>query len=200
MDLSRWWPLEGAGDLRRTLEAAYGDPGRGYHDLRHLAEVFERLDELAVAGTRFERTTALLAAWFHDAVYDGRPGAEARSAAWARVALPEQGVDSAVVAEVARLVAMTEHHRPEPDDPEGCALSDADLAILAATPVRYAEYVADVRAEYASVPDEQFRLGRAAVLAELAAKPTLFATSHAQQHWEEAARRNLGRELLVLTG
>ena len=67
--------------------------------------------------------------------------------------------------EVARLVRLTERHLPADDDANGCVLSDADLAILAATPERYAEYAADVRREYAHVPDDLFRAGRAAVLA-----------------------------------
>ena len=82
-DLSRWWPLSGADGLRAELEAAYADPARGYHDTLHLREVLERLDELGPAGT-----AVVLAAWFHDGVYDGRPGDEERSAQWAERALP----------------------------------------------------------------------------------------------------------------
>ena len=74
-DLSAWWPLPGAEGLRAHLEAAYADPSRGYHDTLHLREVLERLDELGPAAMR-----VVLAAWFHDAVYDGRPDAEERSA------------------------------------------------------------------------------------------------------------------------
>ena len=134
-----------------------------------------------------------LAAWFHDGVYDGRPDAEERSAAWAETALA--GRDPDLVAEVARLVRLTESHRPAEDDRNGCALSDADLAILAAPPPRYAEYVADVRREYAHVSDDDFRAGRAAVLADLLAKPRLFQTTYAQERWEPTARANVEAEL-----
>ncbi len=190
-DLSARWPLADAEAVRDELLAAWADPARGYHDSRHLTEVLDRLDELADAGTSFDRVAVGLAAWFHDGVYDGRPGAEERSAAWAETAL----ADPDLVAEVARLVRLTETHRPAADDPNGCALSDADLAILAAAPTRYAEYLVDVRREYAHVSDDDFRAGRAAVLSDLLAKPDLFHTAYARERWEPAARANVEAEL-----
>lgn len=185
------WPLSGRDDLREALLAAYADPSRGYHDTRHLAEVLARIAELATS-TAFDRDVVVLAAWFHDAVYDGAPGAEERSARWALVA------DIPAAEEVARLVRMTEHHQPADDDVNGCVLSDADLAILAAPAGRYDEYTADVRREYAHVPDNLFAAGRGQILGELLAKPTLFHTAHARAHWESAARANVERELSAL--
>jgi predicted metal-dependent HD superfamily phosphohydrolase len=131
-------------------------------------------------------------------VYDGQPGAEERSAQWAEQALAGLGVDAGTVAEVARLVRLTESHRPADDDANGCALSDADLAILAADRHRYEEYAADVRREYAHVPDDGFRAGRAAILRDLLAKPHLFHTAYAREHWESPARANVERELVAL--
>ncbi len=191
------WPLADALDLRDALLAAYSDSARGYHDARHLTEVLERLDELAAAGTAYDRTPVLLAAWFHDAVYDGERDAEERSAAWAEESLPGL-VDGATVAEVARLVRLTESHRPDDADANGCALSDADLGILAAPRARYDEYAAAVRAEYRHLTDDVFTAGRADVLRELTAKPRLFHTAHGIAAWEEAARQNVERELAVL--
>ena len=68
------------------------------------------------------------------------------------------------MAEVARLVRLTETHTPDDADANGCALSDADLGILAAPRERYDEYVAAVRREYAHLPDDVFSAGRAEVL------------------------------------
>jgi predicted metal-dependent HD superfamily phosphohydrolase len=193
------WPLDDAPDLRDALLAAYADPSRGYHDVRHLAEVLQRLEELAAAGTTYDRTPVLLAAWFHDAVYDGERDAEERSAAWAEESLPGL-VDPATLAEVARLVRLTESHRPDDTDANGCALSDADLGILAAPRPRYEEYAAAVRTEYDHLADEVFNAGRTEVLRELVAKPHLFHTAYALSRWEEPARRNVERELSVLAG
>lgn len=185
------WPLPRHTDLRDRLTAVWSTD-RGYHDLRHLAEVLDRIAELGEA----DNTEVVLAAWFHDAVYDGAPVAEERSALLAERELAEvEGVDAA---EVARLVRLTEAHRPELGDRNGEVLTDADLAILAAPPERYAEYVAGVRAEYAAVPDDVFRRGRLAVLRDLADKPHLFHTAYARAEWEPTARTNLATEITAL--
>ncbi|WP_459971495.1 HD domain-containing protein [Nocardioides pyridinolyticus] len=197
MDLLVDWPLSGDRTLGAQLVASYAHPDRGYHDSRHLNEVLERLQELAAHGESFDLMAVVLAAWFHDSVYDAQPDAEKRSAAWAAEALPGL-VEPAVVDEVVRLVLLTEHHRPADDDRNGCALSDADLAILAAAPERYAEYVAAVRREYAQVSDPDFAAGRAAILRDLLAKPHLFHTPHARSSWEAAARANVAAELASL--
>jgi predicted metal-dependent HD superfamily phosphohydrolase len=193
-ELAQWWPSSLDDGLRVRLEGAYAT-GRGYHDLRHLTEVLEHVDELMERDDPV-REAVLLAAWFHDAVYDGRGDDEERSAQLAEQSL----ADTSLADEVARLVRVTEHHRPDADDVAGQVLCDADLAILAAPPERYASYVEGVRAEYAHVPDADFAIGRAAVLQDLLAKPSLFHTPAARDRWEEAARANIERELATSSG
>ena len=181
------WPLPDRLDLREELLAAYDRPG--YHDQRHLGEVLGRLAELGCDESP-DWDAVWLAAWFHDSVYDGDRDDEERSARWAETAL-----DEPLASEVARLVRMTADHRPDDGDRAACVLSDADLAILASGPERYAEYLADVRREYSHLDDATFGAGRAAVLRDLLAKPHLFHTPHARAHWEAAARANLEAEL-----
>ena len=190
--LAARWPLPALLDVRDALLEAYGSQTRGYHDVVHLTEVLDRVDELtAVVDT--DRTAVRLAAWFHDAVYDDAPQPEERSARWALRAL----AGTPYAEEVARLVRLTEHHLPGPDDPAGAVLCDADLAILAAAPQRYEQYTAGVRREYAAFDDATFAAGRLAVLEALAQGP-LFHTVHAREHWAPRARLNLGRELDAL--
>jgi predicted metal-dependent HD superfamily phosphohydrolase len=184
------WPLADRYDVRDALLAAYADPSRGYHDTLHLVEVLDRLDELTGAGVAFDPTAGALAAWFHDALYDGERDAEERSALWAEEALEGTGY----AAEAARLVRLTETHDPGADDPAGQALCDADLAILAAPRERYDAYVAGVRRDYAHICDADFARGRKAVLHDLAGRDQLFHTAYGREHWEPAARANLERE------
>jgi predicted metal-dependent HD superfamily phosphohydrolase len=191
MTLADRWPLPDRHDLRDELLRAWDRPG--YHDQLHLAEVLDRLEELRAAGVEHDPTTVALAAWFHDAVYDGADDDEEQSARWAEDALP-----GPVAGEVARLVRMTIEHRPADDDLAGCALSDADLGILAATAERYDAYAAGVRADFAHVGDDDFRAGRRAVLEDLAARERLFRTPQARELWEDRARINLERELEIL--
>ncbi|MEU5211961.1 hypothetical protein [Streptomyces sp. NPDC020742] len=182
-----------------NLLSRWGEPHRRYHTVEHLAAVLARIDELA--GHADDLSVVQLAAWFHDAVYrPDRSENEERSAALAERALPELGIGPARTAEVARLVRLTVTHAPEPDDPDGEVLCDADLAVLAGSPDDYAAYAAAVRAEYAFVPDPDFAAGRAAVLHQLLALPRLFRTPQGYDRWEHQARRNLATELDLLGG
>src|SRR4051794_19435948 len=183
-----------AGD---ELLARWRAPERRYHDAEHLAEVLDGVD--ALASFARDVTAVRLAAWFHDAVYEGRPGDdEQRSADVAEQVLTALGVPRQRVGEVRRLVLLTAGHDPAPGDDDGAVLSDADLAILASEPQRYGRYVRSVREEYSHVPEELFRTGRAAVLRALEAAPQLFRTPPARERWEAAARANLAAELTAL--
>lgn len=198
MDLPQHWPLPEAADLLDDVLTAYAEPTRRYHDTRHLGEVLARITELRDEGERFDPLTVTLAAFFHDAVYDGERDAEERSATWAEDALSAY-LDQAVVAEVARLVRLTETHDPAPDDISGRVLSDADLAILASPAQRYQEYAATVREEYQHLSDEEFRVGRTQVLEGLLEKESLFSTPFARISWEADARANIAAEMATLT-
>jgi len=181
-----------------ALLARWHEPHRRYHDAEHLADVLAGVD--ALAGDAADAAAVRLATWFHDAVYDSNPGSdERRSAELAAEVLTALGVPQERVAEVARLVRLTEHHDPVAGDADGAVLCDADLAILAAEPGRYGRYVAAVRAEYGQVPEPMFRQGRAMVLRALEAMPRLYRTAAGRERWEAAARANVARELSELT-
>jgi predicted metal-dependent HD superfamily phosphohydrolase len=179
------------------LLARWAEPHRRYHTLDHLRAVLAAVDRLAHLAA--DADAVRLAAWFHDAVYEGRAGwDEERSAQLALALLPRCGVPPGRVAEAARLVRLTAAHAPEPGDRDGAVLCDADLAILAAPPDGYAAYAAAVREEYRHVPDAAFAAGRAGVLSRLLAMPRLFRTPVARELWEERARANLAAELARL--
>jgi predicted metal-dependent HD superfamily phosphohydrolase len=187
----------------RKLISCWSEPQRRYHTVDHLVAVLDRVDELAahVRGldTIVDIDAVLLAAWFHDAVYrPDRSENEERSAHLAELALSEAGVPPDRTAEAARLVRLTVSHDPEPGDADGELLCDADLAVLAGTPSEYARYAAAVREEFAFVPDDRYREGRADVLRQLLGMPRLFRTAYAREHWEGIARRNLETEIELL--
>ncbi|MFB4297094.1 HD domain-containing protein [Actinomadura sp. NTSP31] len=209
MDLvGRWAALAGpqTRHIGVELDSRYGEPHRRYHTREHLAAVLDLVDELAgeEGGTAaepgtFDPDTVRLAAWFHDAVYDPeRADNEERSARLAARMLADTDLPAATVGEVVRLVELTATHAPEPGDRAGQVLCDADLAILGADPDRYAAYAAAVREEYAFVPEDLFRAGRAEVLNGLLALPRLFHTATARERYEERARRNIETELMLL--
>ncbi|MFI0483853.1 HD domain-containing protein [Actinomadura sp. 9N215] len=200
MDLvDRWVALAGphTRHIGTELDHRYGEPHRRYHTREHLTAVLDLVDELAEHAAAPD--TVRLAAWFHDAVYDPeRADNEERSARLAARMLADTDLPAPDVEQVVRLVELTATHAPAEDDRDGQVLCDADLAILGSEPAQYAAYAAAVREEYAFVPEELFRAGRAEVLNALLALPKLFHTPIAHERYEQRARNNLRTELMLL--
>ncbi|MGH8829433.1 MAG: HD domain-containing protein [Jiangellaceae bacterium] len=199
--LTRWIALvcasPGAEAAGRDLLARWSQPHRHYHAVAHLRAVLDAIDELITEA--HDADNVRLAAWFHDAVYDGRPGDDERASAdLARDVLGRLGLAPARVEEIARLVLLTADHDPAPGDPSGAVLCDADLAVLGGSPEDYAAYAAAVRSDYAHIDDAVFRTGRVAVLEALLAADPLFRTQVGRARWEATARRNLSTELALL--
>jgi predicted metal-dependent HD superfamily phosphohydrolase len=183
------------------LGARYAQPHRRYHDTAHVLAVLRDsallADELGLSG--HDRAIVALAACAHDVHYDGQPGDdERRSAEWAGSWLRRAGVAESDVSEVERLVLATIDHVADAADLTAQILFDADLAILAAPPEDYERYRSAVRAEYATVSDDAWRTGRAAVLTSLATRDPLFHTEPARARWEQRAKANLATELASL--
>jgi len=189
--------LHDAGDrFLHAILAAYQESHRVYHTIEHLIYVLERLDELSASIGREVPPAVILAAFFHDVVYDPLKGDnEELSALWAEDSLSQMGAYAALITEVARLVRLTATH--EATDFCGALLCDADLMILAEDPTRYRAYVEDLRREYGAVPEDIWRRERPAFLEGL--------TSHQLFHltgWEEREKRaeaNIEAEIASLT-
>jgi predicted metal-dependent HD superfamily phosphohydrolase len=197
MDLRDQWNrlLPHAQPLGEDLLARYAEQHRHYHDQRHLTEMLTTIDELA--GTADDVDAVRLAAWFHDAIYDPQadPGEnEEVSAQLAELELSAYGVEADRVAEIGRLIRLTAKHDCAPDDANGAVLCDADLRVLSLSAARYDEYAVGIRAEYAHIEDRDFARGRMTFLQSLS-ETSLYATDHGREHWEQAARDNLRREL-----
>jgi predicted metal-dependent HD superfamily phosphohydrolase len=178
--------------------AAYAQLHRHFHDQRHIDECLADLDGVRDLDERSRRVLRWAILW-HDAAYEpGHRDNEERSARLASTELSRCGVDKADVAEVARLIRLTEKHNPEDGDRIGAVMVSIDLAILGSEPERYSRYVADVRLEYAHVPEELWKIGRALVLERMMAKGTLFPDEGFRERLEEQARRNMEDEISSL--
>ena len=180
----------------RALLAAWSEPHRRYHSVRHLRDVLAGVEELADLAEDLDAVR--LAAWYHDCVYNGLPDDEERSALRAEMDLSRLGVPGHTVDEVARLVRMTVSHDPAPGDHNAEVLSDADLAALALPTEDYRRNTVAIRNEYAHIPDDVFSKGRRQVLLALLEGPGVFRTEPGRQRWEAAAQRNLRAELTEL--
>ncbi|WP_432559107.1 DUF4031 domain-containing protein [Granulicoccus sp. GXG6511] len=172
--------------LAEDLLDRWSERHRRYHDPRHLEHCLDSLATLGGAEQVVE-----LAAWFHDAVYEGRAGEDEEASAQLAEHALEGLLPRSHIGEVARLVRLTAGHRPQDTDDNGTRLCDADLAILGAEPARYARYTRDVRVEYAEVPLVEFRHGRRRVLAHLLGLDPLYRTPAGAGLWSAPARTNL---------
>lgn len=184
--------------LGEELLDRWGEQHRRYHTPTHLLAVLEALDVLLDPPDDALRRPVVLAAWFHDAVYQGASGDDERASADLAVKRLAGLIPSSEVREVERLVLLTIGHDPTEGDRAGQLLCDADLAVLGGSEAEYQRYAAAVRDEYAHIPDAAFIDGRRSVLAQLIALDPLFRTATGRQRWADRALRNLRHELDLL--
>src|SRR5262245_61110287 len=205
LDIQRWsalWRAAGAtGDPLPVLEqlrAAYSEPHRHYHNLRHIAEClgeFEPVRTLAQSQEAVE-----LALWFHDAVYDTTAADnEERSAVLARSCLSGAGVPDALVRRIERLVLATKRHDVSLDV-DAPVLVDIDLSILGQPQPRFLEYERQIREEYSWVPPKIFAEKRAEILRSFVARDRIYWTPRFYDLYEKPARKNLELSIAALSG
>ena len=186
-------------DLGGELLKRWAEPHRTYHTVSHLEDVLLSLNLLEIRGETIAPAT-LLAAWFHDAIYTGNAVRdEAESAAFAVKSLTAAGVCPALADQVSEfIVATTPGLSGDQVSTPLAHLLDSDLAIFGASAKRYGNYAVAVRAEYAQVPDADFRRGRAKILRSYLDRDRIYQTQCAQELWEERARINLAAEIDAL--
>lgn len=210
--LMRAWDslLPGYTALGEDLLERYEQPHRKYHTSVHLSEMLTALKTLYEQHHTATPRAVLLAAWFHDAVYEANPGEdEAASADLARTALTPLASTGSLtnreVTAIAHLIELTASHQLADGIEEytsgaltradAAFFLDADLAILAADSPRYTRYVAGVRAEYAHYTLDAFTRGRAAILQGFLNRTAIYASDTAHLLWDAPARLNLRTEL-----
>lgn len=183
-----------------ALEAAYAQPHRRYHSRAHIEACLTLLAGLEGLSSA-DRRLLEYAVWWHDAVYDPtRSDNEAVSAEMARSDLAALGEPATVADEVARLILLTKGHTVTAGDRLGALLVSIDLAVLGGAPADYNAYAAGVRQEYAHVPQDAFRAGRARVMQQFLDARAIYPDPAFRSRLEERARANIAREIADLSG
>ena len=196
-------------ELGESLLQAWEQPHRAYHHSGHLSQMLTDLDHLYAHCMQGSTSLPLvLAAWFHDAVYEGAPGEDERRSEQLAGASLEPLVTAGLLSEEElQLVRLLVHATATHELPESTELPagynpadiefflDADIAILAAEPARYRRYLRGVRSEYSHFDDEAFRIGRTSFLHSVLERERIFLSERARELWEEPARTNLCGEL-----
>ena len=196
-------------ELGERLLQAWEQPHRAYHHSGHLSQMLTDLDRLYAHRTQGSTPLPLvLAAWFHDAVYEGAPGEdERRSEQLASTSLEPLVTAGLLTGHELQMVSLlvratATHELPKSVDlPAGYEPADiqffldADMAILAADSARYRRYLHGVRSEYSHFDDEAFRAGRTTFLRSILGRKCVFLSEEGLQLWEEPAQTNLQAEL-----
>jgi predicted metal-dependent HD superfamily phosphohydrolase len=192
-------------NVYEILDKLYGGEDRHYHNWAHIgwcldiltAEFFE-VEPLPEWFTRVE-----LALWFHDCVYEPkRKDNEERSAHVLVGAASLLGLDPKLAADAAFDVGLTTHHYiPSKANSHAVPTQwvlDLDLASLGFSSARFDENSAQIREEYAFVPEDAFKAGRKAALQGFFDRPRIYLTEECHKRFEGQARDNLQRSIAAL--
>ena len=187
--------------LLEGLRTRYAEPQRHYHTWSHIEATlkhFRRWED------EFHHPEPVLwALYWHDAVYD--PLAQDNEEQSAQLLEREASghLTPEDTAFAAKMIRATAEHVVPPglnaqDTADLALFLDLDLFILGAPKSVYDRYEADIRAEYAFMPDDAFRTARTATLQGFLSRERLYFTQQAHREWEETARANLERAIAVL--
>lgn len=191
--------------LVQLLVESYTQPGRFYHNLAHIHDMYELLIPVGLGVcTNYERLVLEWSIWFHDIIYTPQSNRnEEESAELACKTLSHYtNLDNESLAGIKQLILATKTHTLGDGDEHwrrACeSLLDCDLGILAASPDKYEKYVDGIRKEYSHFSDEDFRTGRIRVLRNLLEKQSLYCTAYGKRALEAPARENILHELQKL--
>ena len=196
-----WARLRGSPDRAPNLDpllAAYEEPHRAYHNLRHISQMLHEFD--AMRDQCDAPDTVELAIWYHDAVYEStRNDNEEQSAALAGNDLRTAGLPDETIEAVVDLILATKHSSA-PTTRDARVLIDIDLSILGQPAQAFDEYERGIRREYAHVDEQAFRAGRAAILERFLARRNIFSTVQMREKYEASAGQNIRRSIAQLRG
>ena len=179
------------GLLWNEVAICYQEKGRHYHNLQHLADVLQQLEQVAAK----EWDIVLFATIYHDIIYSTTAkDNEGRSAEAAQKALSRLTVPQAVIDEVVLCILATRHHEPTGNMTIDL-FTDADMSILGRDKHTYAAYARNVRKEYSIYPDVLYNPGRKKALNSFLAMERIFKTEHFYDLYERRARENVAWEM-----
>ena len=189
----------------QDIAVRYNESQRAYHSLQHIQQLFGQFEQ--VKHNLHEPHIIALALFYHDVIYEPTcSDNELKSAEYAVESLT--GYLSAEQCQhIYALIMMTASHQIDNWSNEtkerekysdAAYLLDMDLSILGASWSQYKQYAHAVRQEYAHVSDDDYRVGRMAVLEGLLAHPTLYLTDYYYVRLEKQARKNIEHEITLL--
>lgn len=178
----------------QDLYNLYTDPTRHYHNLVHIFNLLNLLDEYK---TKIERPLLFeLAVWYHDAIYNAKAkDNELQSAILAEKCF-DPYLDTARLSYVNALIMSTEGHFPRQENQDTYLFLDFDLSILAAAPSIYNLYSEAIWQEYKiAYVKLLYKMGRKKVLKNFLARDKIYFSLDFFTKYEAKARQNIRQEL-----
>jgi len=187
-----------ANDIQKNwldLEKSYSGKSRHYHNLTHIKDMIMSFDNY---HNQLDNPNEILfSIFYHDVVYSAsKKDNELKSAEYALSILSENTtLNKQLVFDA--ICATQQHQHNEIEDINW--LIDFDLKILARDWDDYKIYFEQIRKEYRIYPDFLYKLGRAKALKHFLENEYIFQTEEFRSLYEEKARLNIEKEILLLT-
>lgn len=177
------------------IQALYNWPVRAYHNLDHIQDCLNVLDD-----SPFPKSPSLeIALILHDAVYvPGQKDNEENSALFANFLLQDLllEVDFEIVRTIQELIRATAHNNEILSGLEAF-ICDIDLSILGRSPEEYEKYSQKIRLEYKQYTDKEYNAGRTLFLEKML-NDEIFHLPVFREKYSKQATINMGRELTLL--
>jgi predicted metal-dependent HD superfamily phosphohydrolase len=168
------------------LEKLYRSKNRHYHTLTHIEHLFFLLEKNKNLIEDWE--TLVVSIFYHDVIYNARKSDnEEQSAIFMQKAMSEIAFPKEKIEKSYRQILATKKHEITGDN-DTDLFTDADLAILGSDWDVY---------EYSIYPDFLYNNGRKKVLQHFLAMENIFKTPLFRADFEEKARGNLQKELVL---
>jgi predicted metal-dependent HD superfamily phosphohydrolase len=203
LELAEWLRLCEAIGAQRSAEfrfekliERYSEPQRHYHTAEHIAECLREFRGIEQTVSRAHEIE--MALWLHDVIYDPtKTDNEEQSAAFATEMFCEANLSGEFAARVRDLILATRHNSV-PSDTDARVIVDIDLTILGQPAERFWRYEADIRKEYAFVPEGLFCVKRAEILESFLGRKRIYQIEFFANRYERAARENLAESIRKL--
>ena len=176
--------------LWKSLDALYSEENRHYHNLEHIEDCLNKLDDWPPHLNGTNRDVIELAIWFHDIIYDTRRADNEESSA----ALATHYLRGHPLATDCQALILATMHRQTEGMRTEEIMCDIDLSILGAHPTKYLQYTEKIRAEYSWVEQQEYSEARAKLLQTFLDRENLYQTPFAHEKWEKQARLNIKNE------
>lgn len=135
---------------------------------------------------------------FHDIVYDPQRNDNEKKSAELADEMVGKYLDGALRHELKLMIESTQLHKPILATSDNQYFLDMDLSILGVSSRIYSGYVRKIRQEYSILPNKQFDIGRKDFLIKFLQRPRIYYTDMYYEQFEEQARANMEREILLL--